>query len=44
MSAEGVAKCIKICNFILCIISIIAFLFFNVLSFRYKPYNDQKYK
>ena len=44
MSAEGVAKCIKISNFILCILSIIAFLFFNVLSFKYKPYNEPNYK
>ena len=44
MSAEGVVKCIKICNFILCILSIIAFLFFNALSFRFKPYNDPNYK
>ena len=37
-------KCYMILNFIISILSIIACLVFNILSFRYKPYNNESYK
>ena len=37
-------KCYMIINFIISILSILACLVFNILSFKYKPYNDESYK